>query len=799
MGTIRYKIWHDLWVNKSRTLLVVVVIAIGAFAVGAILGGRQFITQDLTRTWTASNPATIGLEVEPAVGDAVIQMLESLPEVEHVEGWLQEKIQWRRSPADPWEQATLMAVDEYGEQDIRKIGLDEGAWPYRKSMGVQRIPLGLEVGDTVYLQIEDNEYQVDLNGQLYNPAIPPGRIDPKPTFYATRERFAELTGDRNYSLIVATVPHYTEALALVAANRLQADLEKLEVEVSPALPVPGGFRSRVGHPDRFVAQDMIDSVFMILTVMAVMSLLLGMVLVFNTINAIVSQQINQIGIMKAIGANFRQILQIYFSLIFAYALLALGVAVPLGALGAHFLRLRMIRMISMEPGSFEISLTAVLVQVVVAVFFPVIVSIMPVFKGASITVREAVSDYGLGGQTGLLERLLSTLEWLPRIATLTINNTFQNKLRVTLTEVSLIGAGVIFLMVMHTQATLTYTYREVVFSILQANVMLDLSDETRFDKITDLTATYPGVKVVEIWGTSRATIRPVGQPESNDDPKANLTGLPLPTAIYQPKLRVGRWLHPDDQYTIVVNQALATEAGLQIGDRLLLDIPLQQTQEWEVVGILFDPLDPEVIYLPRDILLVEIGQVDRGKAVRIQTEESTEAAEAMVADGLRELYEARGMDLVASTQDTAHRLTDQKLKRVALLFTILTSMAMLIAVVGGVALSGGLSISVLERTREIGIMRSIGALSWMIIGQFIGEGLILGWLSWLVAIPLSIPAGQLLIYQLSQLLRTELVFQFSFSGLFYWLLTITALSIIASWFPAQRASQTSVRESLAYA
>jgi putative ABC transport system permease protein len=125
-------------------------------------------------------------------------------------------------------------------------------------------------------------------------------------------------------------------------------------------------------------------------------------------------------------------------------------------------------------------------------------------------------------------------------------------------------------------------------------------------------------------------------------------------------------------------------------------------------------------------------------------------------------------------------------------------MALLIAIVGAVALSGTLSLNVLERTREIGVMRAIGASATAVSGQFIGEGLILGWLSWLIAIPLSIPAAQLILNLLSGVINTRLVFQFSGPGVIYWLATISFLVVLASWFPAQKAAQTSVRESLAY-
>ena len=95
-------------------------------------------------------------------------------------------------------------------------------------------------------------------------------------------------------------------------------------------------------------------------------------------------------------------------------------------------------------------------------------------------------------------------------------------------------------------------------------------------------------------------------------------------------------------------------------------------------------------------------------------------------------------------------------------------------------------------------MRAIGASAGVVAGQFVGEGVILGWLSWLLAIPLSFPAGLLVVRVLSAVLNIELVYQVSAAGIGSWLVVITVLAFIASWFPAQKAAQTSVRESLAY-
>jgi putative ABC transport system permease protein len=798
MGVIRHKIWHDLWKNKGRTLRVIAIIAIGAFAVGAVLGAKEFILKDVTTTWQASVPATIGIEVKPAVDNTMLETLENLREIETVEGWSQDKtVRWRRSPADPWQSAVLVALDDYEAQSIRQVKLDSGDWPRRKLMGVQR-DRDLGEGDKIYLEVGDKEYPVELNGVLYNAAYPSVFSSPDPMFFTTRERFAELTGESGSSLILATIPDYSDARVQVAADLVQHELEKQGVEIEPAITSPGGFSSRTGKPDQFTGQDAINSVFMILTIMAASTLILGLFLVYNTINAIVVQQVNQIGIMKAVGAGFGRILGIYFSLIIVYAGLALLVAVPLGALGAYGLRTMIVTRMGMELGPFGISTTAIVVQTVVAVLSPLLIAVIPIFGGARVTVREAISTYGLGGASGLLDRWLVKLDFIPRVVSLTLSNTFRNKKRVLLTQITLVGAGVIFMMVMNTRTTLQHTFGDVLLSIYEANVLLDLKDEARIKSIESLTTSHPEVTAVEVWATAKGTTRPLGQPESNEDNTINLRGVPTPSVTYIPEMRAGRWLNGGDDYAVVLNQELAEQLGVRVGDWITIDLPTTRQSDWQVVGLLFEPVDQRVALTPRETLLKETRQVGRGQSIRVQTVRDDAASEIATAADLRAIYEAKGYEVLPSTRDTANRLATRQTEQMALLFIILTGMAVMTATVGAVALSGTLSINVMERTREIGVMRAIGASSGVVAGQFVGEGVILGWLSWLLAIPLSFPAGLLVVRVLSAVLNIELVYQVSTAGIGYWLVIITVLAVMASWFPAQKAAQTSVRESLAY-
>jgi putative ABC transport system permease protein len=166
------------------------------------------------------------------------------------------------------------------------------------------------------------------------------------------------------------------------------------------------------------------------------------------------------------------------------------------------------------------------------------------------------------------------------------------------------------------------------------------------------------------------------------------------------------------------------------------------------------------------------------------------------------MYEDGGIGVapggVINGQDTASEVVASVNTQMRSIIVLLSTMAVLIGVVGSISLSGVLSLAVIERQREIGVMRAIGASTWNIARLFVGEGLILGWLSWLIAFPLSLPAGRVMTEALSAALGTEIVYYYTPQGALVWLLIITILSALASWLPARRATRISVRESLSY-
>jgi putative ABC transport system permease protein len=126
-------------------------------------------------------------------------------------------------------------------------------------------------------------------------------------------------------------------------------------------------------------------------------------------------------------------------------------------------------------------------------------------------------------------------------------------------------------------------------------------------------------------------------------------------------------------------------------------------------------------------------------------------------------------------------------------------MAVLTALVGSIGLTGTMSINVLERTREIGVMRTIGAVDSVIMQSVIVEGLVIGLITWVLAIGLSFPISSLLLKIVGQaMMGSVLRLSFTPLGILIWLGVVIVLSVIASIMPARSAARLTINEVLAY-
>jgi len=795
MGTAFKKIWRDLWRNKGRTFMVVISIAVGVMAVGMVMSANSLVLGQMSASHKASNPSHALMYLSGVIGEDTVRSLESVPGVAEIEGFAQVGIRWKTTLDGEWQEGHVISVEDFEQQKFDQLTLKAGDWPTNKLLGVEEVHIDSfsapGIGGTIYIEINERPRPFSINGIFRNPFEWPLPFGQEAAFYATPAALDEFGGFRGSNMLRFTVDDYSKANVEAAADLIDDKLQKVGVSVGYV---------EVLHPEDHYLQDMINGVGMVLTVMAAGSLALSALLVINTINALIAQQITQIGIMKAIGGQQRQILLLYLTGVFIYGVLALVIAVPLGALGGSALSKWMLYLLNVPARPYEILPHVLIIQIGIGLLTPLLAGFIPIIKGVSIPAARAISQTGIGSGrygTHLIDRLVSSIRSIPRMAALSLRNTFRRPGRVTLTLLTLTVSGAFFIMIFSTQNSFMRTLDKI-FAGFGYEIQLVFQQYQRIDEVIPMIESRPNVDNAEMWDFYTAKTRLPGATGPGSEYEVFLRGVPSQSPLFNPELTAGRMLLPEDQRAMLLNQKLAGKMGVEVGDEIIVNIPNVGDTHWTVVGLVYDlnGRDQNTAFANIEILNRATHNVGRGAVVMIQGTEKGLAAQQAIEKDLKEYFEVEGIGVGSTALAIEDR--QQASAQIGILTQVLMIMTVLMAVVGSIGLSGTLSINVIERRREIGVMRAVGASSRDVGFVFTGEGLMLGIVSWALAIPLGLAVGPMFVRTLGNVIDFPTEYYPAIQGIWIWLGIVAVLSIFASWVPARRATRISVRESLAY-
>ena len=802
MQVIWHKVWADLWWSKGRSALVVVSIAAGVFAVGGIFGMVDLLLDGMDRAHRAVHPSHLNVILRGVVDRQTVAELERLPGVEAIEPLNQLSIRIKTSSQEEWSLASLVMRDDYARQAYDVTDLVAGQWPGQGAIAVERLTsqyLGVGLGDEVIIDVRGTARRYTIDGVVRHPFVKPPAFGGLAVFFVDAselEAFGVPPG-RYGQLLVRVTPYEPERVREVA-GAMRSLLGQHGVDVAMTLT-----QDPNGHWGRRFA----EGVTVMLQIIAVISLLLSVVLVMTMMHATITQQTSQIGVIKAIGGRRKNIIVIYLTAVLVYGAAAFVVATPLGVVFAHGMTRWFLNLFNIEYEAVEVSLVAVALQALSALVAPGLAALVPVLKGARISVREAIASYGLGGDFGsspldrAVERIGTSL--LPTLWAAALGNMFRRKGRLVLTMLVLVIAGVMFLVVMSLTSSIAATLDADVARRQYTACVGFTTMQSEVD-VLPVARDVEGVERAELWYRRNALILREGERrERAAGLTAQLLGLPPTTDLYRPLIVSGRWLRDSDHRAVVMSADMAAQNDIDIGDRISLDLAGVTEGGWEVVGtyrqVVGTGFALEPLYAPRDVVFDAFGGRGQGTQLYIVTTDRTAEGVRVASDELRRRLEARGIgvDPFASSLVLEDReAAGNQFQTVINLFLVL---ALLIAAVGGIGLAGALAIAVVERTREIGVMRATGASSRQLTALFVAEGVLQGLSSWAVAVPIGYFVARPAAVLLGQtMLDVDLDFAFHGLAIVYWLAIVLAVSILASFWPARRAARLSVREALAY-
>lgn len=796
------KLLADLWGNKARTILVVASIAVGVFAIGVVGGTYVFLDEDLHASYEASNPANITVQTRPFEMD-LVEAVRRLDKVAAAEGVREVTVRVRPVDTDAeqpasiadWETLLLVAQPDYADIQIhRRFFRDGVAVPGEQELIVEHQTfdeLGIELGDRVEIELADGTSRIVPvvgtavdQSDLYDTVLGGLRG------YVTLDTLAWLRLPTTMTKLYVTV---------VGDGDDKAHIRDVSSEVTDRLEVSGYpvYQSAVAGMHEHPFGGIIQALLWVLIIVGALIVVLSSSLIANTMSALLTQHMRQIGVMKLVGARRFQVVGIYVLLIMTFGALALLAAIPLGSIGAYELARFASGIINFRLRPFELLPQVILLQIAIGLLLPPIAGLAPVLKGSRVTVRQALNSTSMGNgedHKGAIDRLLARVRGIARPLLISLRNTFRRKKRLALTLFTLTLGGAIFIGVFNTQVSLDKTV-EAMTRYFGADVRLSFAGPYRITEVVHELGKVPGVVDVEIWATTGADLlRDDGTPPDT----LGIIAPPADSALIEPKMIAGRWIVPGDQRAIAVNEVIWDEfPDLVPGDTLRLKLAGREA-DWVVVGIFqYTGGEDLVAYANYATIADLLKQPYHASTYRLVTENHSLAYQELVRGRVSAHF--RDLGYRVEEVQAGKAFTSSIPSLLGIVTKILLVMALMTALVGSIGLTGTMGMNVMERTREIGVMRAIGAHNGIILRLVIVEGLIIGLISYIVGGILSFPIGRALSQVISiAIFNTPAEPGVTVQGFLIWLAIVVPLSVLASLIPARNASRLTIREVLAY-
>ena len=786
MKTRWRKVRSDLTRRRSRTVLAIVSLLVGVFVVGTIFLATTDTKRSFERDFEEANPPSVVLDVEP-FGPELVDAVRNLEAVGEAEG--RHRLLARVSTdGTEWTNFELVAMPDFGENSVAWINPEDGAWPPTgDALVLERatIPeLGVDIGDELLFQVAGKDpLTIQVSGTAHDFWEVSPTFGGYPRGYVSMDIIERLTGSRLLNTIflrAAEQPLSREQALVVSA------LVRDEVVEPAGLVVE---RSEIREPDKHRAQNALDGMLVALRMLSAFILVLACVLIVNTMSALLTEQRQQLGVMKAVGATSWTLGRLYLTYTLVLGLAALVVALPLSMLAGRAMAAFFASLLNFDLLPLGVPWSTLAVEAGVALFAPMLAVAWSVRRAARKTVREMISDYGLADGAGSVR--MPGMRLLKSPTKLALRNTFRNRARLMLTLATVSLTGALLIGLLSTDQALKQVVDQM-SGYTAYDIDMLLTEQVQIDEAAPLVLEHEGVESVEGWLRLDAfRIRP----DNTENENIFLIGLPPASASIEPTLTNGRWLQPDDTNAIVVNEDfLREENDLVIGGEVMLDLEGRR-QYWTIVGSVTTQLIGPIAYVPVDELSGQLGRPGQVNLLAVNLEAGQDAN--LASDNLEAVLLEAGIPLGSVMTNAEIREQTQSL--FDLLVWTLMVVAALLGIVAIVGVTGAMTLGVLERTREIGVLRTVGASSRAIQRGLLTEGLTIGVLGWVLGVLLGLPVAWLLGQGIGNaFLFTPLPFAYSWLAAGIWLIVTLVIGGLGATRPARTASRLTIREILSY-
>jgi putative ABC transport system permease protein len=716
-----HKIIGDLAQRPARTLLTLFGLTLGLVFVGSVVTAFAILRNDLDANFRLTNPPNITLSAGN-IPAGLSGQIAAIPGVTGVDERpeLGALIQTR---PDRWMPLMITVVGDFRHLSIARFAIESGDWPpalgsiliERDGRWFFEVP---PVGSLAIRLPNGATVRSPLSGYVFDAGQHPSRMEQVLYGYITPETLANWSYPlMSTRLLITTTP----AAAVAAGARIEAlfqkagvELERLEVHPTP----------QHGHKFQF------DTILALLAGLAAVALIMCAILIINLIDSLMATEQRAIGVLRALGARSGQIIQDYTLGMGALGSLAgtlsLYPSLWTGKTIARFVAMGLNFNVLSPSGPVWLIPLLLCIGIVI----PVSAALSAIYRAAHKPVRQALARGDAGQAFPFADGFGALITFLPLIPRLGVRSVARKPRKVLLSAL-ILSLGLAFFV---TALTIRASMLSTVDSVRRTksfDVAVSLHAAEPVDRLKAWMAELPEVRHREYWSTAEATLLQAGPRFNNPKP---IVGVPNDSESIHPDVIAGRWIEAAFPAGIVVNQKLLRdEPDLHLGGAYKMRVDGHRV-DVNVVGVI-EEFNAGQIYCSKSFLDGLLNREGRANAILLTLEDKSFEAQRHAAAKIQ-------ASAIGPDRQISGMLLTRTLERVILgHLDILTGLLMLIAAialaVGAMGLASTISISVVERFREIAILKAIGGRGSSIAALFATEAVAIGLIGWTMSVALT--------------------------------------------------------------
>jgi putative ABC transport system permease protein len=775
LAAVTRKSITDLSRRKSRTFFAVATLALAIAGIG-LFALPTLMNRSMNATVTADRLPDLTVQIRPLVLDpAELAALAAVPNVTAVE-----PRSFYNGPVYVGGHrafAQVRGIAHFSRQGTNVVHVVSGAAPTTDEVltDLQNAKQGLldvHAGQPVQIiGANGSVRRLRISGEGRNlDGAQSVTSDNVIVLYANAPTVASLSGVNGY-----------DELDFRLANTDAAAVTQTATVIRHVLAAVPGFNGFTELPQTRAAGDwpgksrflQFTKFFYVITFLALLS---ALVLISNTITTLVTEQTPEIGIMKAVGGRRRQVAAVYLKAALLLGALGTGVGVVLGIVFSNALARYFGSSFYAVTTGLGVDWRIVLLSAVVGLAVPPLVALPAIRRAVKVALRDALQASGSAvGDQDAGDRLVRRVRFLPRTAQIGLRNLGRRRRR-SISTALVIAFAVGTLLAVLGLASGAANASRAAWGDHGEDVKITAQGHRRFDAAAaSLMRTAPGVASIEpmfvtninlagkdakIWAVRRAT-------------------------MFHYRIATGRWYTPSEEQTqarvAVVERAIARVTGTHLGDTITVQTASGPVN-FRVIGIATNQQESgTAMFVPLTTVHALMTAMPSGdNDYWVRTTSHSHAMIDAITTRIENTLTAHGYPVNSEIKYV--RLGNE----VANNRTITTTLAVvgfLIVAISMAGLASALTTSVIERRREIGILRSIGARARDIRRIFATETIALAITGWLIAIPIGYLLELFLVWMVKTVVNLDVPFTFPLGYLALTLVGTTLLALLIALLP----------------